>query len=273
MLGQNRNSVIQNYLNTQKEKFGLSTEDVNNWTIQSTGNSESMGTDNYYLAQTYNGTEVHLAVSSIAIKNNNVIFYDNKFVSNLRSKIGNSGSSQTALGAIGTAYSNLGLGSGASVVVKNAVSDKQLIFSNGYNNDSDIKAKLVYYPSAAGIYQLAWELVFFSPNSSNLWNFYIDANNGAILLKRDMTVSCDFGTSRSKLCSDVQHNHNHAVGHKTDVSMFKSSVLAPMSGNYRVIPFNIESPLHGNFQLVVNPGNTDASPKGWHDVNMCHNNT
>ena len=38
-----------------------------------------------------------------------------------------------------------------------------------------------------------------------------------------------------------------------------------MAGQYRVLPYWVESPNHGSFDLVSNPDDATASPYGWHN--------
>ena len=55
--------------------------------------------------------------------------------------------------------------------------------------------------------------------------------------------------------------------------MFKpQSFLQVLGGSYRVVPYNYESPNHITRQLVSNPENALASPKGWHDSNSLTGN-
>ncbi|MDP4429487.1 M36 family metallopeptidase, partial [Escherichia coli] len=51
-----------------------------------------------------------------------------------------------------------------------------------------------------------------------------------------------------------------------------ASPLQVQNGNYRVIPFEFESPNHSPFQLISSPSNALASPKGWHDTNNLSDN-
>jgi len=75
-----------------------------------------------------------------------------------------------------------------------------------------------------------------------------------------MVISCNFD--------------NHKAGNNGFSfyrNMFKdytaSSVAQVQGGSYRVVPFNYESPNHHSRDLLVNPENATASPKGWHDTN------
>jgi hypothetical protein len=81
------NKVIQNYLNSNTAKFGLSKKDVLDWTIQSEATSSATNIDNCYVIQTYNGIEIFRAVSNFAIKDKRVINTQNKFIANVSRSI------------------------------------------------------------------------------------------------------------------------------------------------------------------------------------------
>ena len=77
-----------------------------------------------------------------------------------------------------------------------------------------------------------------------------------------MVISCDFG-------------HNSTTSSKSNFSFYKNlvkeeSAFAPtqvLGGSYRVVPFNFESPNHHSRDLIANPENAAASPRGWHNAN------
>ena len=123
-------------------------------------------------------------------------------------------------------------------------------------------AKLVYQLKNNNLI-LAWDFNFYSQDRNHLWSIRINASNGELLEKHDLSVSCTFETKE-------QHKK-----HSSDFSFYRNifkdeSISSPIQiqgGSYRVIPFNYESPNHTTRQLISNPENSTASPKGWHDTN------
>lgn len=265
LFSQSKEHIIQSYLDVNKSKYNLTTEDVQNWSIQSTGTSDGMGTDNYYIIQQYSGTDVFYAVSSVAVKNGEVFYYANNFVSNLRSSIANSTFSLSAQQALSKAYVFLNIPIIGDLTVLSAKDEKHLQLSNGVGVDENVLANLVYQKDKLNKYVLCWDLTIHTPDHNHLWSIRLDANSGAIVQKQDMVVSCNFNDSRSKVCQPG--DKNELKGNKVFVFNKSTTAMQPLAGSYRVVPSNIESPNHGAFQLITNPANLSASPKEWHDAN------
>ncbi|MEN0045932.1 MAG: M36 family metallopeptidase, partial [Bacteroidota bacterium] len=106
--------------------------------------------------------------------------------------------------------------------------------------------------------RLAWDLAIDMLNSADYWSMRIDAITGEVLDKGNYTVYC---------------NHEH---HNRDASCYNFSysfdasmpVFGGSTGStYNVFPFPVESPVHGERELVSDPADLTASPFGWHDTN------
>ena len=78
---------IQNYLIQNRVKLGLTPQDISDYVIESTANSESTGINNYYIKQRYQGIELFRSLSNFWIKNGDVINGGNEFVQNVMSKV------------------------------------------------------------------------------------------------------------------------------------------------------------------------------------------
>src|SRR5690606_37700904 len=103
-----------------------------------------------------------------------------------------------------------------------------------------------------------------SQDYQHLWNIRIDALNGDLLEKYDLTLSCSFEN-----CSNSNHIHNN-VRHFSSSKLFQNQTLNSAlaeNSTYNVFPFETESPNHGSRQLLSSPYNNFASPYGWHDTN------
>ncbi|AWM13396.1 T9SS-dependent M36 family metallopeptidase [Flavobacterium sp. NRK F10] len=257
---QDYNSKVQEYLNTNRQKLGLSQSDVNDWFVESTANSEATGITNYYVKQNYQGVEVFNSVSNFWIKNDAVINADVKFVQNLSSKINTATPVVDVLEAFNYAHQNLG---------ENAVSHQvldynggRIVLSNG-NLDDSATAKIVY-ASVNDYLHLAWDLTYYSQDYKHLWSVRIDAVNGELLEKHDWVISCDF-----KGCADPEHHHDsqNFFSYKKMFNVPTTTLLSE-SSTYNVLPFEIESPNHGSRQLLSSPYDLVASPYGWHDINQ-----
>ncbi|WP_339834566.1 T9SS-dependent M36 family metallopeptidase [uncultured Flavobacterium sp.] len=253
---------IQNYLNNNKAKFGLSTQDISDWVVESKANSQSTKIDNYYIKQQHQGIEVYQSNSNVWIKNGEVINMHNAFVPNLAQKINAISPSVSLLDALSNARQLLNDSSVNSQIIE-TVSTRKFKLSNGNQTDSPVLAALVYHVLENKNVRLAWDLNFYSQDTKHLWSVRIDAITNQLIEKHDWVISCSFGDTNHK-----NHNHtNEFFFNKVGFNEFSNTMLNPQSGSYRVIPYNYESPSHIARQLISNPEDALASPYGWHDVN------
>jgi extracellular elastinolytic metalloproteinase len=251
---------IQNYLDTNKNRFGLTNKDVSDWIIESEVYADGTKITSCYIVQRYQGIEIFNAQSNISVKDGKVINVANNFKSDIAGKINTTSPSLSVIQAITSAYSHLGILVPASFSVVETISNKSFKISDGIQEDR-ISAKLVYQSTADNGLKLAWAFQFYSPDGKNLWDLRIDALDGTILEKHDLSISCNFG--------DAGHTKSGVANFNFERQLFNaaanSMVAAPAS--YRVIPYNYESPNHHPFELITTAGNALASPNGWHDAN------
>ena len=251
---------IQSYLDQNKAKFNLTSQDINDWYIQSTGSSESTNIDTYWLAQQYQGIEIYNAVSNVWVKNDEIINVLNGFIPNISQKVNITTPSLSVVSAFQKALMALNE-SPIFTDITETISSKEYKLSNGNLTEDPITAKLVFQPVSNSL-KLAWNYTFYTQDYKHLWSVRIDAVNGTLLEKKDLVISCDFG-------------HSSAASAKSNFSFYKNlfkeeSVFSPIQvqgGSYRVVPFNYESPNHHSRDLIANPENPTASPRGWHNAN------
>ncbi|MEZ4816618.1 MAG: T9SS-dependent M36 family metallopeptidase [Flavobacteriaceae bacterium] len=245
--------IIQSYLNSNRSQLGLTTQDIQNVTINSESYSKSMNVHNVYASQTHNGIEVFNSVSNFAVKNGTVVYSKVSFVANLSSKINTTTPAINASTAISKAAQNLGI---------NAPSQLELIENNGFTylfsegniSLNQIPVKLVYQPMQDGSYRLAWDLSIYLLDASHYYSVRIDAVSGELIDTMDWVVNCDYGTG----------SHGHKVENSI---LFKEESNFSLGGaQYRVFPIPFRSPFDGDDEIVSNPEDATASPFGWHDT-------
>ena len=78
---------IQNYINQNREKLGLTSLEAKQWTIQSQTSSETTGIVNYLVMQTFKNIKIDNSYIYFWIKNNEIINSPEGFISNLSSKV------------------------------------------------------------------------------------------------------------------------------------------------------------------------------------------
>ena len=249
---------IQAYLDANRVKLGLSVQDISDWAIKSEANSASTKITNYYVVQRHSGTEIYGAVSNFWIKDGVVLNGGERFIQNVAQKVNATTPTLTVTQAAHKAFQHLSMAPFTVEILENT-GTRNFVLSNGALTEDPITAQLVYHPMEESL-KLAWDLTFYSQDVKHLWNMKVDAVSGAILDIRDMVISCTFDSK------DGHKGHDHSIDFTK--SFFKSqAALNPQSGSYRVIPYNMESPAHGPFQLLTSPHDVVASPFGWHDTN------
>ena len=253
---------IQSRLNTDMKKFGLTNKDVADWIIESETKSETTKITNYYIVQRHQGIEIFNAQSNISMKNGNVINIGNNFKKDIDKKVNATIPTLSVIEAIASAYSRLGITNPTSFTIAETINDKSFKLSDGIQEDL-ISGKLVYQSTKDEKLKLAWAFQFYSPDGKHLWDLRIDALNGVLLEKNDLTISCNFGSLKQN-----SYPTNYPFYFKENV--VENSLVSTVetnAGSYRVIPFNYESPNHSPFQLIASPSNAIASPNGWHNTN------
>lgn len=263
---------IQTYISENKEKLNLSSSEINQWIIESETSSETMGLTNYMIMQTYNGVKIDNSYIYFWIKNDKIVNTPEGFIANIASKVNTTNATYNVVQGFSSALTKLNENTFSSTIISSEKNKYKL--SNGILSEDPVSAELVYFPNQQGNLVLAWSYEFYSQDAKHLWKVKIDATNGTLLEKYDLVHNCNFGP---------RHNHTMCVeGLKTknfEAKLFKDQqaemLLTPGTTNYRVIPWNYESPNHSSRQLITNPESTialapltvAASPNGWHNTN------
>ena len=267
---QNSSQKIQNFIDENYTKLNISASEKSNWIIESETNSESTGITNYLVLQTFNGIKIDNNFMYFWIKNGEIINEPDGFISDVSNKINLIQPTLTVLDGFLTALTKVNEPVFSSSIVKSENNKYKL--SNGALSEDLVSAELVYFPNQNGDLILTWNYEFYSQNTNYLWKVRINAENGELLEKRDLVTKCAFGPN---------HNHSNCLL-KKEYSFEKAAftnqanaLLTPGTTNYRVIPWNYESPNHSARQLITNPEATTAlapllvaaSPNGWHNTN------
>lgn len=258
--GQNFNSAIDTYLNSNRTELGLQSQDVEDVIVDRHSYSKSMDVENVYAIQRYQGIEIFNSVSSFAVRNGQVINANLSFSENISQKVNTTSSSISEKTAIEKAAQSLGLSSPINLEIVETISGNSKIYTNGSISLENIPVKLVFQKMEDNSLRLAWDLSIYLLDASHYYNVRIDATNGTLLDTNDWVVSCNF--------EGVNHSNN---AHNTTESILfaeKGTMVVSSGGaQYRVFPLPAESPNHGPDALIADPsGNGDGSPFGWHDI-------
>ncbi|WP_452223982.1 T9SS-dependent M36 family metallopeptidase [Lacinutrix chionoecetis] len=254
-------SLIQEWLDKNKEKYNLSENDLSNLLVSDAYFSKKSRINHVYVNQAYQDVKIYNAISSVAVKENYVFYYDNGFIPNIASKINTVTPAINAQAAINSVVNEYNLGNVSNLTLVSQEGNN-IVFSNGNVSKKDIPVTLVYQPTTDGSLHLAWDLSIHALNGENWYSVRVDAVTGEVLDTKDWILKCNFGDG-----NHAEHA-NHNVKAEENISLFKSTTSMMVDGSsYNVVPIPTESPNHGPRQIVTQPADIVASPFGWHDTN------
>lgn len=253
--------ILQKALDTQLEK-GYYPNDISNWGIQSDASSLNEDAWYYYVVQTHNDIEVRNALANIYVNNGVARLNNIQFVKDVAAKANTSTPVLNTSDAVKKSleYLKINLTDELRVIDK---SKNSVIYDKINATRSEVTVELVYEKIADGNLKLAWNVSLDMKNQAHWWNIRIDAANGSYLSKNDWVTSCSFGESKADHMTHSQKSNFDFFSQDSRSEDVASSIMAPSS--YRALPYYVESPNHGNFELITNPSNATASPNGWHD--------
>ncbi len=243
---QQNKGIIENYLASNVKKT------VKDFNITDSHRDKSLGGDVVNIQQTYKGIPVYGAISSTLVKNNQVSYLSDAFLdidTGKNASVGNNASYD--------------IKENFSEILKNSEikgESKDYIFTG--KKSYTVLSQLVYYPELNNTLKLAYAVNFYGKGTNNYWNVIVDAVNGKILEKSNLTTSCTFNdhpyTFEAQPTPFIGPQKNNGINRL----LFKENNLLVNDASYRVFPLPIEAPTFGDRQFITNPW-SDASPNGW----------
>ncbi len=250
--GQDNQALIRDYISKNKIRE-YKKSDLINFVIDNIDNSKSMNGEIVKFQQMYNGYPVYNAEGTALIRDRKIIYYSDTFLKDYSSAI-----------------------SGNSAITKAAALQKiseylQLPEIQSYSilefkdpepeNGKMVKQKLTYVYDN-GILKLAYHFSFPEPDALHYWDILIDANNGNVISKTDLNLSCNF--RHDAYFHDEVNSQRDLIGPVFEPYKNSFSLLAPDNASYTIFPLPIEAPTFGSRSTVSNPWILSASPEGWH---------
>ena len=249
---QNEQTLIENYLQKNANRWSVEATDFNGIEITSTASSKAPGVKYYYVRQTLNGLPVVNGIGTVSIKNNEVIHASGRF-----QDLPDQFSTQVSLSAekaIESAAQIINVGYQQTTVLSSNLQTQTYLFDKGTFSQAAIPVRLMVQMDQQ-MPQLVWDLSIYPIKGDHWWSMRISAQTGELVFKNDWVSHCHFDA-----CAETSHQH-----HKAST---QTNLLPPPPGadQYMVYALPIESPNHGNRSLLVNPSDAIYSPYGWHDT-------
>ena len=256
------NATIQ-YLQTNLDQLDLTSNDIQDYVITDQYTSSHNNATHIYLRQRYQGTEIYNAVFNATLNSEyQVTFTGNRFVKNIASKVNATTPSLTPIQAVEKAADALDIARNQPLQLLQTVDSRNYTVAKSDISLEVIPVKLMYLSTKEGELKLVWDLSIYTVDAQHWWSVRVDAATGDLLDRHDWVIQCNpknlIYTNQSRKQRMAIHddctNHTHALPNLS------------MTGSYNVFAMPLESPIHGNRTLEVNPSNTSASPFGWHDT-------
>ena len=229
--------------------------------------SSLSGIRHVYLRQSHNNLEIYGTESSIHYdRNGNVFKEHNQFINSTSiNKIDNDSQIINAKQAIIAVANqmNYKISNLKQLELKKGINQKALYNKAGISIEN-IPVKLMYYYRKGKKLLKIWELSIAEVNSSDWWNFRVNATTGQIIDKDNWTVSCNIMESHS--CHESEEKNINQIGPVEEKNLTQN-MASILPGSYNVYAMPAESPNHGSRTIETNPENLIASPFGWHDTN------
>lgn len=238
-----------------------------NYVITKQHVSSTSGVHHIYLRQAINGLEVYGTESSVHIdKTGTTIATHNNFLHDVQGTVLRSSQSLSASQAITSVANQMGYKlSNLQQLRSEGGINKKTVFGKSGISSEEIPVKLMYYYQKGIGTTLVWELSIAELNSSDWWNFRVDAGTGKIIDKDNFTDYCNILETHSH----EDYTANNEVSNSTFIGPIKNNTYVNAAdgiGTYNVFAMPLESPLEGARSLIITKGDPIASPFGWHDT-------
>ena len=251
--------VISNYLQKERATYLLTSNDVTNWTVSDQYDNPKTGVTYTYINQQVSGIRIFNAVSTVAIRDNKVAHFSNRFYADAAKKANSIQPALTAEQAIEAAAAYLGLSLSEAPKLESTESNRlRYTYTSSGISREDITAELVLVPAPESLI-LAWNIMIAPASGADWWNIRIDAMNGQFIEKNNWTTYCDFGTEN-------HGSNSYRTSNLLPALNMEPGQMQADSGKYNVFPFPLEAPSFGPPSVLKNPHNLIASPYGWHDT-------
>ncbi len=248
--------------------LSFSTSDVSEVLVSSAYHDNILNADLVYLQQTIHGIPVLNSIKSVVFKNDKVVSVSGKFFSapSGKSISSNTTPATSVSAAILAAAKEVNLKpTKMGIAQKTSSNNRKFEFDNLGISQTNVTADLIWQTDDNNSLKLVWQVKIVPRKTSDYWLIQVDAISGKAINKMNLTVFCSW-------------DGNKLVEDRTDETIsYTDNFLAPPpvpgsinNGDYRVLPFPVESPAHGTFSVQNNPwtlagiGNA-ATAFGWHN--------
>ena len=257
---------IPSILDTYKNKLGLTSNDLAEYSISGAYTTDHLHVTHVYLEQKFKDIRVFNGILNLNLIGDQLVSFGNRWISEIGTKAPSEIPTITASTAIVQSATELGHIILNPVEIRSEQNkpgqDVKIIFEPGTLSRNDIETELVWLKGDHKKVFLCWTVTIAETDNENIWQIFIDAHSGAFVQKDNLVLHCDFGTPENV----VKEKYN-SMGLVLPVE----SPMPPVpDSSYNVFAMPVESPNHGMRSIQTRPwlaagvGNP-ATTKGWHN--------
>lgn len=243
--------AVQAWLNENTE---LSEKDYAEVVVTGQYTSPQTQIEHLYLAQAHNGVRVENSGITAAFKNGDLAYVSYNVIEGLQEKVSGNQSIDFQAAYHSVLDAEIGGLQVLDMMQEDAIGRKYIQL-NGTDYSHKSRVELVYFKTPENGVRMAWSFDAELPGKEHWYNYFVDAESGNLLQKYDWVLSCKHHNHSASACTEI-----NSIGQQETLStIFDGS-------SYRVYELPVESPIHGERTLAVEPADPTASPYGWHDT-------
>lgn len=258
--------VALEYVKKHQSELKLNDESIRNCVVRDYYTSKHNGVQHIYLQQTISGISVENTTTNINVsKTGKVLNINNRFTSvkNLEFPATPAISSSQALDLV-LQHINIPLSEKPELRSKLNDVEQTTTYAPMKNALDEVSAKLHYFQTGKKEIKLTWKVVIEVHNPDfHIWVMYVDSATGEIIEIQDRVIKCTFDHQHDNSCTSTPFFLHDECEEETE-TVAENALFAPDS--YLAFPLRVESPNHGERELLVDPADPVASPFGWHDT-------
>jgi len=246
------------------DQLKLVESDITNIKVQDMYMTKHNGVTHIYYVQQYADIPVHNAILNVNItKDNDILFHNSTFVSDLESKVNTAKSEITAEASVISLAQKMGVVESEELVLAKKTSAGIHTYNKTDYTDGEITVQKKYFATDDGEVRLVWDIYLSDARNDDTWSSRVDAITGEVIHHENRTVYCSHSPGKYH-----KHTENCTGNHKSisSIASTQSANSMMMGASYRVYPLPAESPIHGTQELITDPHIQAASPYGWHDL-------
>lgn len=260
-------TTVKSWVSKNASALGLSASDTKNYRISSYYYDKNAKAVMVYLQQTYKGVDVYNAITVASFKGGNVVTSRKGLLAGIEKQLSAksqapSVNAEQAVRKAGAEIKDLLADVTFSSAAKSA-DGQQVEFLRGALQSEKIIVRLAWVPTGedAQTYTLGWQVSLKSDKANELWLIKIDATNGGVIGKTNLTTTCNFDAP------DHAHTMECFAATEVDNVLEAEEALAGVNAKYKVIPYPFQDPNFTVPTVAANPwkifGDVDAYTLKW----------